>query len=50
MNTIFSVNGQGYEVKGVGQSAVTSILKQFPTTKVILVGFMINKEFIKAEI
>lgn len=45
VKTVFSVKGETYAVQGYGQDAASAIMKQFPLTRIVLVGFMINDKF-----
>lgn len=45
VKTVFDVKGETYAVQGCGQDAASVITKQFPLTRIVLVGFMINGKF-----
>ena len=46
IKTIFSIDGEHYAVHGIGQQAVSTILKQFLGKRVFISGFMVNDRFV----
>lgn len=48
IKTVFEVRGETYAVRGFGQSAASIITERFPVTRIVLLGFMINEEFVPA--
>lgn len=50
ITTVFSVEGQGFEVEGSGQATVKAAIKEYPRMCVKLEGFRINGKFIPANV
>lgn len=48
IKTVFEVKGETYAVAGFGEFAASAITKQFPVTRIILLGFMIKNSFVPA--
>jgi hypothetical protein len=48
IKTVFKVKGETYAVEGFGQDAASVIIEKFPVTRIILLGFMVNDNFVPA--
>jgi hypothetical protein len=50
IKTVFKVGELTYSVEGCGQSTVSAIIQKFPLDKVLLVGFFVNEDYVKANL
>lgn len=50
VRTVFKVKGETYAISGDSQEAASYIISQFPATRIYLVGFLIDGQFVEAEL
>jgi hypothetical protein len=52
IRTVFSVDGEGYAITGTGQDAASAIIRTFGNVpkRIFLMGFLINGNFVKADL
>lgn len=50
VKTVFEVEGKHYTIEDAGQATVKAALNKWPRKIVKILGFMINDEFIQADL
>lgn len=46
VKTVFLINDEHYTSEGYGQDAASAILNKFPNDRVLLIGFLVDDQFV----